>query len=112
MSFAVSLDGGRLEYSGGVDLGGLFAQRRNVLRPRFWSMLNDLRRFYASAPRDVAALGGISLGDYLAAKRLWRRLSRGSSAADGRGDLVLARGNAARLSGAKPSSDSSTITAF
>lgn len=68
MSFAVSLDGGRLEYSGS-GLAGLFAQRRNLLSPRFWSMLGDLRRFYARAPRDAEALAqsGASLGDYLAA---------------------------------------------
>lgn len=70
MSFAVSLDGGSLEYSGG-NLGGLFAQRRNLLRPRFWSMLSDLRRFYREAPRDVVALdeARTTLGDYLAAGR-------------------------------------------
>src|SRR5262249_18290648 len=32
MSFAVSLDDGDLEYSGG-SIGGLFAQKRNMLRP-------------------------------------------------------------------------------
>ncbi len=69
MSFAVSLDGGRLEYSGGVDLGGLFAQRRNLVRPRFWSMLGDLRRFYATAPRHAGALGGVTLGEYLAREK-------------------------------------------
>jgi predicted NAD/FAD-binding protein len=66
MSFSVSLDGGRLEYSGGVDLSGLFAQRRNLIRPRFWSMLADLRRFYASAPRQACSLGRMTLGAYLA----------------------------------------------
>jgi predicted NAD/FAD-binding protein len=35
MSFAVSLNGGRLEYSG-TSLAGLFAQRRNLASPRFW----------------------------------------------------------------------------
>ncbi|MGR8920401.1 MAG: NAD(P)/FAD-dependent oxidoreductase, partial [Gammaproteobacteria bacterium] len=49
MSFGVSLDGGRVEYSGS-DLNGLFAQRRNTVRPRFWRMLKDIRRFYAEAP--------------------------------------------------------------
>ena len=70
MSFAVSLDQGRLEYAG-TNLSGLFAQRRNLLSPRFWSMLNDLRRFYAQASRDGAALtsSGQSLGDYLDAGR-------------------------------------------
>jgi predicted NAD/FAD-binding protein len=66
MSFAVSLDQGRLEYSGGVDLSGLFAQPSNLLSPRFWSMLIDLRRFYASAPKQVGKLGDVSLGQYLA----------------------------------------------
>jgi hypothetical protein len=67
MSFAVSMDDGRLEYAG-TDLAGLFAQRRNLLRPRFWSMLYDLLRFYRAAPRDLATLadGEVTLGAYLA----------------------------------------------
>ena len=64
MTFAVSLDRGRLEYSG-TDLGGLFAQRRNLASPRFWSMLRDLERFYRRAPRDLPAMGTIGLGTYL-----------------------------------------------
>jgi uncharacterized protein len=65
MSLAVSLADGALEYAGG-DLSGLFAQKRNLLRPRFWSMLRDLRRFYRDAPRDLAALDeSWTLGDYL-----------------------------------------------
>ena len=35
MSFGVSLDDGALEYAGGRPRG-LFGQRRNLLRPRFW----------------------------------------------------------------------------
>ncbi len=66
MSFGVSLDGGDLEYSGS-DLPGLFAQKRNLLRPRFLSMLRDLLRFYRDAPAAAAALAdpAITLGDYL-----------------------------------------------
>src|SRR5262249_35039588 len=64
MSFAVSLDGGGLEYAG-TDLSGLFAQRRNLLRPHFWAMLRDLLRFYREAPRAAIAESS-SLGDYLA----------------------------------------------
>lgn len=66
MSFAVSLDGGRLEYSG-CKFSGLFAQKRNMFRPRFWSMLNDIHRFYREAPTDVTVLDELhtSLGDYL-----------------------------------------------
>ena len=66
MSFAVSLAGGELEYSG-RNLSGLFADKRHLFRPRFWSMLRDLRRFYREAPRDLAALEEFhtTLGDYL-----------------------------------------------
>jgi hypothetical protein len=67
MTFAVSLGGGDLEYSG--SLAGLFAEKRNLFRPRFWSMLRDLQRFYREAPRDLEALEQIhtTLGDYLEA---------------------------------------------
>ncbi|OWQ84475.1 NAD/FAD-binding protein [Roseateles aquatilis] len=64
MSFAVSLNRGSLEYAG-TDLNGLFAQRSNLLRPRFWSMLTELLRFYREAPRDVATCGDLTLDGYL-----------------------------------------------
>ena len=44
MSFAVSLDQGKLEYSG-TGLSGLFAQPRNLINLRFWMMLRDLYAF-------------------------------------------------------------------
>lgn len=68
MSFAVSLDGGRLEYSG-ANLRGLFAQPRNLASPRFASMLADLLRFYRNAPRDLPTMGEESLDAYLDAHR-------------------------------------------
>jgi len=66
MSFAVSLGDGDLEYCG-TNLAGLFAEKRNLFRPRFWSMLRDLQRFYREAPRDLALLEEFhtTLGDYL-----------------------------------------------
>ncbi|MGB6536686.1 MAG: FAD-dependent oxidoreductase [Xanthobacteraceae bacterium] len=66
MSFAVSLAGGDIEYSGS-GVWGLFAEKRNLLRPRFWSMLRDVQRFYREAPRDLALLEEChtTLGDYL-----------------------------------------------
>ncbi|MCC7426294.1 MAG: FAD-dependent oxidoreductase [Alphaproteobacteria bacterium] len=69
MSFGVSIDGGRLEYAG-TDLRSLFAQPRNLLRPRFWRMLRDLVQFYRAAPRDLPALERDlgSLDAYLRAK--------------------------------------------
>jgi predicted NAD/FAD-binding protein len=65
MSFAVSIDDGALEYGGG-NLGQLFAQKRNIVRPRFWSMLRDIRRFYREATlfhEDESTV--TSLGAYL-----------------------------------------------
>lgn len=64
MSFAVSLDHGALEYSG-TGLRGLFAQGGNLLRPRFWSMLNDLARFYREAPVHARRAGLMALDDFL-----------------------------------------------
>jgi predicted NAD/FAD-binding protein len=70
MSFAVSLRNGALEYAG-TDLRGLFAQRSNLYRPRFWQMIRDLLRFYREAPRDIATLADstLSLRDYLDSRR-------------------------------------------
>lgn len=65
MSFGVSLDGGRLEYEG-TNLRRLFAQPINLARPRFWSMLRDIMRFYREAPAEAASLPpSVSLGAYL-----------------------------------------------
>ena len=66
MSFGVSLDNGDLEYAS-TDLFTLFAQRRNLVRPRFWSMLGDVVRFCKTAPSHACALDArmTSLGDYL-----------------------------------------------
>ena len=52
MSFSVSRRGGDLEYAG-TSISTLFAQRRNLVRPAFWSMLADLRRFYRDAPGEL-----------------------------------------------------------
>ena len=70
MSFGVSMDGGKLEYSGS-GLSGIFGQRRNLVRPRFWSMLTDLVRFYRQAPMDAGLIDdeNFTLGDYLKRSR-------------------------------------------
>ena len=44
MSFSVQSPSTGWEWCGS-DLGGLFAQRRNLVSPRFWSMLTDILRF-------------------------------------------------------------------
>lgn len=67
MSFAVSLDEGRLEWAGS-DLNTVFAQRRNLVSPSFIGMLRDIARFNRSAKRnlDIAQDRGHSLGQLLA----------------------------------------------
>jgi predicted NAD/FAD-binding protein len=69
MGFAVSLDGGRTEY-GGDNLATLFSQTRNLVSPRFWSMLADLVRFYREAPAHADRLEAnrTTLGEFLDAQ--------------------------------------------
>ncbi len=67
MSFAVSIDKGKLEYAGN-GLGRLFAQKSNLFKLSFWSMLRDIKRFDAHAPADAQLYEGITLGDYLTRK--------------------------------------------
>jgi predicted NAD/FAD-binding protein len=66
MSFAASLEDGKLEYSGS-GLNGLIGQRGNVVRPRFWRMMRDIVRFYREAPTLLPRLdlNGVTLGEYL-----------------------------------------------
>lgn len=74
MSFAVSVGDakrpGQLEWSGD-NLRTLFAQKRNLLSPRFHRMWRDILRFNRAAAEDLEAgrLAGLSLGDYLAQQR-------------------------------------------
>ena len=50
MSFSVRCEASGLEYNG-TSLDGLFAQRRNLLRPSFLGMVADILRFNREAPR-------------------------------------------------------------
>ena len=74
MSFSLSLDHGRLEWSGD-GLRTLFAQKRNFFRPTFLLMLREILRFNRMCLRDRADghLRDMSIGDYLN----WRRFSPG-----------------------------------
>ncbi|WP_322991086.1 FAD-dependent oxidoreductase [Hoeflea sp.] len=74
MSFALSLDHGKLEW-GGDNLATLFAQKRNLLRPSFLLMLREILRFNKICLQDRAAghLTARSIGDYLN----WRGFSPG-----------------------------------
>lgn len=65
MSFSVANETTAVEYNGG-SLPGLFARRRNLLRPDFWGMLADILRFDRQAPRQLELAGpGPTLARYL-----------------------------------------------
>ncbi len=66
MSFAVSIDQGRLEYAGN-NLNTLFAQRKNLFSPRHWRMIADILRFNKLAKSDLVQglPQELTLGDYL-----------------------------------------------
>ncbi len=61
MSFGVSINDGWLEYAS----GGLFAQKRNLVRPAFYGMLNDVFRFNKQAPAYIEKSTDITLGECL-----------------------------------------------
>ncbi|WP_044411801.1 NAD(P)/FAD-dependent oxidoreductase [Thiomicrospira microaerophila] len=67
MSFAVSIDQGKLEYAGN-NLNTMFAQRRNLFSPKHWRMIFDILRFNKLGKADLAQglSPDLSLGDYLA----------------------------------------------
>ncbi len=67
MSFAASLDGGAFEYAAGCGIGGLFAQKRNLVRPRYIAMLAGIHKFYREAMRDKdnPRIADMTLGEYL-----------------------------------------------
>ncbi|KAG2447750.1 hypothetical protein HYH02_007208 [Chlamydomonas schloesseri] len=73
MSFALSLDGGRLEW-GSDNLDTIFAQRSNLASPAFLGMLRDVVRFGKEAPKVLEPANAhiyrdMTLGEYLKQNR-------------------------------------------
>lgn len=66
MSFSASVDRGSFEYSG-HSLRAMFAQKRNLLRPRFWNMVIDIMRFFREATHNglQAQNNTLTIGKYL-----------------------------------------------
>ncbi|MFP4075740.1 MAG: NAD(P)/FAD-dependent oxidoreductase, partial [Halochromatium sp.] len=71
MSFSASIGPGAIEYSGD-SLNSLFAQRRNLLRPRFLRMVSDILRFNRRCKRMLREGGfdGLSVGALLERERM------------------------------------------
>ena len=65
MSFSVKCEQSGLEYNGN-NLDTLFAQRSNLLRPRFYKMISDILRFNRQATELINNIySDQSLGDFL-----------------------------------------------
>lgn len=66
MSFGFYDSIGGLQYAG-TGLNGLFAQRRNLLSPRYWRLVGEVRRFHKAGARSLAGGGaaGLSFGAWL-----------------------------------------------
>ncbi|WP_355662011.1 NAD(P)/FAD-dependent oxidoreductase [Halomonas salifodinae] len=78
MSFSVHEIGADFEYNGHT-LGSLFAQRGNLLRPRFYRLLAQILRFNRQAVRDLERgdlAPDLTLGDYLTANGYGRDFQR------------------------------------
>lgn len=76
MSFSVRCDRSGWEYNGG-SLGGMFVQKRNLFRPSFWRMIQDILRFNRDSPSLLADPDNSeTVGSYL------RRMGYGETFAD------------------------------
>jgi len=71
MSFSAQIPAAGIEWSS-AGLGGVFAQRGNLLRLAFWNMLGEVPRFNrhaAALVRTAGAASDDSVGDFLVAHR-------------------------------------------
>ncbi len=66
MTFGMSIDQGRVEYAFD-SIDKIFAQRRNILSPRFVSGMREVKRFLGHAQTELEAgrLSGLTLGQWL-----------------------------------------------
>ncbi len=80
MSFALSAGDGRFEWCGRDrnTFSGLFAQRRNLVSPRFYLLLYNIMRFQKTArlALEENSVGSGTLGDFLIRHRFPRSLAR------------------------------------
>ena len=74
MSFSMSLDGGKREWSG-ESVNAIFARRRNMVSPRFYGMLLEVLRFNrnAIADRNSGYMRHMTIGEYLKSCRFSSR---------------------------------------
>jgi predicted NAD/FAD-binding protein len=75
MSFSVQAEDGGLEYSG-RSLNTLFAQRRNILRPRFHRMIRDILRFNETSLPSAEHLDETETASWTCRSVSWSASSR------------------------------------
>lgn len=76
MSFSVCDPRTGLEYNG-HSLNTLFAQRRNLIRPKFWRLVADILRFHRDATGDASLESEqTTVRDFLARSRYSREFER------------------------------------
>ncbi len=68
MSFSVRNDHENLEYNG-TDINGLFAQRTNLLRPRFYRLLRDIMHFNKAVRNRPDGSAAATIGEFLEQSR-------------------------------------------
>jgi uncharacterized protein len=76
MSFSVSLRNQGLEWAGS-SLATVFAQKKNLVKPKFWSMLSDILRFNRCAQKIAQTpqvAGDETLGEFLTREKFGRPL--------------------------------------
>jgi predicted NAD/FAD-binding protein len=74
MSFSFRCEASGLEYRGDNNFDAIFAQRRNAFRPSFYGMLRDILRFNSLGAELVAADPAVTLGTFLADRKLQGKL--------------------------------------
>ena len=75
MSFAVSVDGGAIEY-GCSTINAALAQPANLARPGFWRMMRDISVFNRTALPDTNRNPDLTLGALIRQRRLGRWFER------------------------------------
>jgi len=77
MSFSYTDTKTGLQYAS-MDFDGIFAQRENLLKPSFWSLLRGILRFNAVTRKRLneGALTGITLGAHLEKEGIARKVAK------------------------------------
>jgi predicted NAD/FAD-binding protein len=73
MSFSVSERVKKIEYHGS-SLNGLFAQRKNLLKPSYWKFLKDINKFFKLSPSILGdeSYDHVTIKDYVQELKLGR----------------------------------------